>query len=183
MEREEKSFVIAITGASGSGKTSLVNSVTDLFDDSVSFFFDDYGSTHQYPADLAAWINNGLDPHRWKNPRLLEDLRLLSYGKPVTLPDSEKTIHPARIIVMEEPFGRTREHMDELVDFVACIDLPLEFALARRIMRALDDVIQKKTSEEYRTSSQSPRLVFESIGKRSLPHNKSKGDGGLPTRS
>ena len=38
---------------------------------------------------------------------------------------------------------------NELVDFVACIDVPLEYALARRILRALDDVIEKKNREAY----------------------------------
>jgi|APSaa5957512622_1039677.scaffolds.fasta_scaffold16456_2 uridine kinase len=146
---QSKSFVIAITGSSGAGKTSLVKAVTSLWDDAVSFYFDDYDSTHQCPENIEEWVNKGIDPHQWKNPRLLEDLHLLSHGTPVTPPNSQREIKPARIIVMEEPFGRTREGMGELVDFVACIDVPLEIPLARRILRELDGVMEKKTSEEY----------------------------------
>jgi uridine kinase len=51
-----KSFVIAITGASGAGKTVLVKEATALLDDAVSLYFDDYASTHQSPGDLADWF-------------------------------------------------------------------------------------------------------------------------------
>ena len=146
---KSKSFVIAIAGTSGAGKTSVVKKVTALLDDAVSFYFDDYSSMHQKPEDIVAWIEEGLDPHQWKNPRLLEDLRLLSHGTPVLPPDSNRKIKPARIIVMEEPFGRTREGMDQLVDFVGCIDLPLEIALARNISRDLNRALKEKTLDEF----------------------------------
>ena len=35
------------------------------------------------------------------------------------------------MIVLEEPFGRERAEIADLIDFVVCIDLPLEIALAR----------------------------------------------------
>lgn len=149
MSKNEKSFVIAITGASGAGKTSVVNEVTALLDDAASFYFDDYSATHQKPENTDEWVKEGIDPHDWKNSRLIEDLRLLCYGTPVTPPGSNREIRPARIIVMEEPFGRTREGMNELVDYVACIEVPLEIALARRVLRGLYWVIQKKTTEKY----------------------------------
>lgn len=149
MAIEDKSFVIAIAGAAGSGKTELVKAVTSLLDDAVPFYFDDYESTHQIPGDIRRWLEDGGDPHQWRNPKLLTDLRLLSHGTAVVPPDSNRTVEPASVIVMEEPFGRTREHMDDLVDFVACIELPLEYALARSILRKLDVVIQEKTSEDY----------------------------------
>lgn len=148
MAIQDKSFVIAIAGAAGSGKTELVNAVTSLLDNAVSFYFDDYESTHQIPEDIRLWLAGGVDPHQWRSPRLLADLRLLSHGTAVVPPDSNRTVEPASVIVMEEPFGRTREHMEELVDFVACIDLPLEHALARSVLRKLDGVSQEQTSEE-----------------------------------
>ena len=141
-----ESFVIAITGASGAGKTALVKEVTALLDDAVPFYLDDYASTHQPPEDLADWYRRGTDPYEWKNPRFLQDLRHLRSGMPITPPTSDREIKPARIILMEEPFGRTREGMDKLVDFVACIDVPLDIALARRTLRVLDQALEEKTT-------------------------------------
>ena len=149
MSKTNKSFVIAISGTSGAGKTSLVREVTNSFDDAVSFYFDDYLSTHKVPEDLAGWSRNGSDPQQWKNPRFLADLRLLRSGTPVTPPNSTDPVDPASIIVVEEPFGRDREHMGELIDFVACIELPLEIALARRVLRTLDEARQEKTLIRY----------------------------------
>lgn len=144
-----KSFVIAVAGASGAGKTSLVRKIAALLDDSVTFYFDDYGSTHRFPKNVKRWANVGFDPHRWQNQRMLKDLRLLSQGAPVIPPDSGREVKPARFIVMEEPFGRRRRGMDALVDFVVCIDIPLEIALARRILRELGEAISRKETVAY----------------------------------
>ena len=39
--------------------------------------------------------------------------------------------------------------MDDLVDFVACIDVSLEIPLARRLSRNLDNILEKGAAEEY----------------------------------
>jgi hypothetical protein len=44
---------------------------------------------------------------------------------------------PTPIIVVEEPFGRSRPEFAALIDFVAVLDTPLEVALARRLLREL----------------------------------------------
>lgn len=44
---------------------------------------------------------------------------------------------PTPIIVVEEPFGRSRPELGTLIDFVAVLDTPLEVALARRLLREL----------------------------------------------
>jgi len=44
---------------------------------------------------------------------------------------------PTPIIVVEEPFGRSRPELGRLIDFVAVLDTPLEVALARRLLREL----------------------------------------------
>ena len=36
---------------------------------------------------------------------------------------------------MEQPFGRGREAINELIDLLVNIDVPLEIALARRLLR------------------------------------------------
>lgn len=52
---------------------------------------------------------------------------------------------------MEEPFGRERAGMNELIDFVACIDLPLEVALARRLLRDIEWCLSERNPEYLAT--------------------------------
>jgi uridine kinase len=110
------SFVIAIAGSSGAGKTTLVKLVSQLLRDAVTFYFDDYS---EYPQDLTQWLAQGADPRQWHTPHLVTDLQTLKAGIPVVLSElahrhraalGEKefsgVLKPARFIVTDEPFGR-----------------------------------------------------------------------------
>ena len=129
-------FVVAIAGTSGAGKTSVTRRVTELLGDAVSFYFDDYAGSLVCPTDLRLWVERGTDPSEWVNPEFASDLRLLRDGKSVVRPDREP-ITPARFVVVEEPFGKARPSVTPLVDLGVFLDLPLEVALARRLLRQL----------------------------------------------
>ncbi|HLZ09356.1 MAG TPA: hypothetical protein VKT80_12250 [Chloroflexota bacterium] len=133
--RNARPFVIAIGGPSGSGKSSLVYRIVSLLGDAMTLFFDDYASVSTYPSDFGAWIRDGAKPDEWKTPRLAVDLAALRQGQPILPPDGAARRESARYIVIEEPFGRERQEMRDLIDLVAIVDLPLEVALARRIRR------------------------------------------------
>jgi uridine kinase len=135
------SFVIAISGTSGSGKTSLVQQVVQALGDATSFYADDYASLARQPPDLGRWLDDGADPGAFENPELREALATLRDGTPLSHPRRGE-IQPARFIVMEEPFGRARPGVGELLDFVACIDIPLEIALARKLLRETGWVVE-----------------------------------------
>jgi len=130
-----EAYVIAVAGASGAGKTTLVRNVAELLGDATTFFFDDYCGPGCEPPDLAQWLRDGADPDAWMSPHMGEHLRALRRGEAVTNPRRGTQTAPAPYIVMEEPFGRARAEVRDLVDFVVCIDLPLEIALARRVLR------------------------------------------------
>jgi len=53
------------------------------------------------------------------------------------------------VIVLEEPFGRERAEVADLIDFVVCIDLPLEIALARKLLRMLGFFLAEQTPDAF----------------------------------
>lgn len=185
-------FVIAISGASGSGKSALVKALVHRLGDAVALHFDDYSPryfpTSKYPAGIAKWIADGADPSAWETPQLVQDLRALRQGKSITLPGhkeisksttlilralgrrkplvfsrNERILRPATYIVLEEPFGREREDMKELIDFVIALDTPLEVALARRLLEIPEiPYFIERPNEQYPPRQRSPLFASAS---------------------
>ncbi|MEL7071372.1 MAG: hypothetical protein AAGN15_22365 [Cyanobacteria bacterium J06581_3] len=140
-------LVVAISGPSGAGKTSLVQKVTERLEDAVALHFDDYATVSTYPTNFAQWVSEGADPNQWKTPQLIQDLSALRRGESIVLPIRKRTLHPARFVIVEEPFGRKRAGMTHLIDFVVFVDLPLEMALARRLLRDAEWCLKEKSAE------------------------------------
>jgi len=78
----------------------------------------------QLPGDLADWLDRGANPDEWRTERLVTELvtRINGAG-------------PDTVILVEEPFGRARTPMRNLLDLAIHIDLPLGISLARRLLR------------------------------------------------
>lgn len=133
------SYVVAISGMSGAGKTSVVRRTVELLGDAVALHFDDYISVSVYPNDLRQWLEEGADVDVWQTPRLAEDIRALRSGNAVTLPESGIVVAPADVLVLEEPFGKMRREMAGLIDLAAHIDVPVDVMLARRLLRRLSE--------------------------------------------
>ncbi|MGG3280089.1 hypothetical protein [Paenibacillus solani] len=150
---KKSAYIIAVSGPSGSGKSTLTKQLSDKLVDAISFHFDDYASTNKYPDDYLDWLEKGADPKLVHNPEFNRDLYELVQGRSIKLPNNQM-IKSEKYIIVEEPFGRGREGMDELIDFVVCIDIPLEVALARRILRGIQNTESTpsetlKSFEEY----------------------------------
>jgi uridine kinase len=131
--------VIAVSGTSGGGKTTLVGRTAALLEDAVRLHFDDYLILGNDPLDIRAWLEAGADPDELKTPRLASDLSKLSSGETVRLPGEGGVIEPAEFILLEEPFGKSRREVSPYIDLAAHLELPPDIALARRIVRAIEE--------------------------------------------
>jgi uridine kinase len=140
--------VVAISGTSGAGKTSLVRKTAALLGDAVCLHFDDYKPVSLYPVDLTAWVASGSNPNEWQTPQLAQDLRALRSGRAISVPGSAERTEPKPYIVLEDPFGRAREEMAPSIDFAAYIDVPLDVAMARKLRREVLGVAPSRGSEE-----------------------------------
>jgi len=119
-------YVVAVSGISGAGKSSVIRSVIDILGDAAAIYFDDYVSSSTYPPDLKEWVERGANVDEWKTPVMAEELRRLREGE-------------ADVVLVEEPFGKLRREMKDLIDLAVHIDVPADVLLARRLMRRIEE--------------------------------------------
>ncbi len=127
--------MIAVSGASGAGKTTLVNALAERGPGTILFYDDYYRAEGAWTCDLPEWIAGGCDPSAFiRIPRLVEDLRSLREGRSVVSPAGRRS-EAASLIVLEEPWGRQRAEIAPLIDYAIHLHLPLDVALARKLLR------------------------------------------------
>lgn len=114
--------VIAVSGASGAGKTTIVKQLADRFN-CPFLLFDDHTDKSTYPQDMKSWLKNGANVSLIQTPRFVTSLENLISN------------NSDRFIFIEEPFGKERDSMSALIDYVILLDPPMELCLARIIKR------------------------------------------------
>lgn len=144
--------VIAISGTTGAGKTTLVNKLASELN-GVALFFDAYQKTTFYPNDLISRLTQGesidtnINPIDVKSPDFYADLCKLKEGLKVVDPWGRE-LNPAKYIIVEEPFARLREGMKEILDSVVYIQIPHNISLARRVLRDIRHEYQDYDSDK-----------------------------------
>jgi uridine kinase len=119
--------VIAISGNSNSGKTTLIKTLSQL-ENSCALYFDDYVEQTTYPSDMKKWLRNGADVNQINAWRFDEKVKEVAAE------------HKFDFIFIEEPFGRERRALSANIDSVICLDPPQDVCLARLIQRRLHEM-------------------------------------------
>jgi len=114
--------VVAVSGASGAGKTTIVKQLANEFD-CPFLLFDDHTDKGTYPQNMKSWLENGANVSLIKTPKFVSSLENLI------------STNSSRYIFIEEPFGKERDSMSSLIDYVVLLDQPMELCLARIIKR------------------------------------------------
>jgi uridine kinase len=156
-------FIIAVAGMPGAGKSTLIHNAMRVLGDADSLQFDDYTRGSDYP-NIPEWVANGCDPSQWISPGLAEHLALLKHGLKVHTPNTDRVVQPRKVVFLEELFGRGRAALAAHIDMVATIDLPLDIALARRLLRDINAPGMMNNPQEARdhVDSYCRKFLFES---------------------
>ena len=127
-------FVIAIAGHSGAGKSTVIENLVARLGNANSLNRDDYESSSIYPSTLK-WIEDGADPDAFQSPQFVTDITTLKNGKEIVHPITGKKTKAESFLIIEEPVGRERSALQDLIDFVVYLDVPLHIAYARKLAR------------------------------------------------
>lgn len=128
------SYVIAVAGPVGSGKSSLAGALVRQLGDAAMVRFDHYEDiTRKTRGELVQWMQDGADIDRFAFPDLVRDLDKLKRGEAVEDPVTHEIVEPQKYIVFEMPFGKAHAATAPFVDRLLWIDIPLDIALARKL--------------------------------------------------
>lgn len=143
------SRVVAISGVTGSGKTTLANNLAARLPSATVFRLEHYqaaaneakareegGEENFVLHDHAAWSHVDYDPNRMLGELPgLDDLRRLIAGQAVHPPGVRQPIEPARVVLFEDSFARDLHVLDSIIGVALHISMPLDVALCRGLLR------------------------------------------------
>ena len=117
----KRPFVISISGLSGSGKTAVTNALRAKLVNAAVISFDDYGDSVYLNRDINDWSEDSNDDEWYTEPVATDVERLLN--------------EQLDYIVLDYPFGYGNRLVGQYINLAVYIDVPLDVALARRIIR------------------------------------------------
>ena len=146
--------VVAVIGASGSGKTRLVKTLVSSSARFTVLRVDDYYRVLDH-LDFASRDRVNFDhPDAIEFERLAVDLTVLRAGKPIAAPiydfsrhtraSATRTVNSADIIVLEGVLAMADLATRALVDYLVFVNSSLDICLARRVAR---DATERGRSE------------------------------------
>lgn len=151
-----KPLIIGIAGGTGSGKTTLTNSLLKRFNGQVGVIYHDnyYKRNDHLTYDERTELNYDA-PTAFDNDLLVTHLKALSAGQTIETPvydftdhnRSEETmiVQPQRIIILEGILIFVEEEIRELCDIKIFVDTDADVRILRRLRR---DVIERGRSIE-----------------------------------
>lgn len=175
----ERSLVIGIAGGSGSGKTTISESVLEeVGSDAVLIQHDSYYRHNPHLSrDDRALINYD-HPDSLETDLLVKDLSELVAGSDVDIPVYDfsehlrsqtcRTIHPAPVILVEGILVLAEPDLRALMDLKIYVDTEADVRLARRLGRDIDERGRsaKSVIDQYLETVRPMHLQFVEPSKR-----------------
>ncbi len=155
-----RSRIIGICGGSGSGKTTVVRKIGELFPDFICIPQDNYYKSAENIDNSTITSVNFDHPDAFDNKLMIEHLKALKSGKPIEMPQydfvhhkrmHERTrVEPKRLVIFEGIMIFNEKQVRDLIDLKIFIDTPDDIRFIRRLQRdirergrTVDSVIQQ----------------------------------------
>ncbi|MBM7569575.1 uridine kinase [Aquibacillus albus] len=146
-----KPVVIGVAGGSGSGKTSVTQSIYQRFSDkSILVIEQDYYYKDQSHVPLEERLNTNYDhPLAFDNELLVYHMQELQHQRPILKPvydyklhtRSDQVIHvdPKEVIILEGILILEDPRLRELMDIKVFVDTDADVRIIRRLMRDINE--------------------------------------------
>ncbi len=152
--------VIGICGGSGSGKTTIVRKISEMFSDFVFLPQDNYYKSAEFISNTNITAFNFDHPEAFDNDLLIQHLVRLKRGEPIDMPQYDFVHHrrqsesirieSKKLIIFEGIMIYTDKRVRDLVDLKIFVDTPDDIRFIRRLTRdikergrTLDSVIEQ----------------------------------------
>ena len=171
-------IIIAITGASASGKSSIASTVhkelcNDLGCEEIGIIAEDSYYKDQSNLEMSERVNTHYDhPSSMDRDLLIQHLKDLKNGIAVDVPvysyvdhtrtGETKHFTPKRIVILEGILLLTDERVRQLADISVFVDTPLDICFIRRLQRDMEERGRSLQSviDQYRATVRPMFLQF-----------------------
>ncbi len=141
--------VIGISGGSGSGKTTIVQKISEVVSDFVFLPQDNYYKSAEFVNNRNITAFNFDHPDAFDNELLIAHLTALKQGRPIDMPIYDfvqnrrtgQTIHiqPSKIVIFEGIMIFANKEVRDLIDLKIFVDTPDDIRFIRRLVRDIKE--------------------------------------------
>ncbi|EKD71677.1 MAG: hypothetical protein ACD_46C00125G0001 [uncultured bacterium] len=129
-------MIIGISGITGAGKSTLATALANKLQ-ATGLFWDEFDEISTSPDDYVAWYNSNHDYAEFDYQALADVILALKNGKQVQHPVTKVLLEPTKFIIVDAPLGKKHQQTGQYIDVFIHVDVPLDIALARRVIRDL----------------------------------------------
>ena len=152
--------VIGISGISGAGKSTLIKQLSKTLN-ATTLFWDDFDAISQGPDDYVTWYESSRNYDEWVYDDLACTLEKLKKAQTVICPATQQKLLPTAYILFDAPLGYCHKATGTYIDFLVCLDTPLDIALARRLIKDFEkNLPSEKILQELKGYLSSSRPLF-----------------------
>ena len=164
LKGSESMKIIAVSAVTAGGKTTAVNAVKEKLPRCTSLHFDDYSFEGEVD-DFHRWVLDGTDYNVWNLSPLKADIEnIISSGE-------------YDYLLLDYPFAYRNDLIRDYIDCAVFIDTPLDIAMARRILRDMNNASADEIREEMNIYLNYARIAYVQMLKDIKPSSDYVVDG------
>lgn len=164
LKGSESMKIIAVSAVTAGGKTTAVNAVKEKLPRCTSLHFDDYSFEGEVD-DFHQWVLDGTDYNVWNLSPLKADIEnIISSGE-------------YDYLLLDYPFAYRNDLIRDYIDCAVFIDTPLDIAMARRILRDMNNASADEIRDEMKTYLKDARIAYVQMLKDIKPSSDYVVDG------